>query len=215
LEAYEKAKAAHTIEAYQEYLRLRPKGFFAESARKALNDLGAAQTAQRSAEEDDLDWRMAQTADTESAYRYYLDTWPNGRHRHEAQAALGSEQLFLSENKKRPGVITTSSGLQYEVLKKGNGTGAPKATDKVTVHYHGTLIDGTVFDSSVNRGQTATFGLNQVIPGWTEGLQLMRVGDKFRFYMPANLAYGNRSPSAKIKPNSMLIFDVELFSIGQ
>jgi formylglycine-generating enzyme required for sulfatase activity len=88
LEAYEKAKAAHTIEAYQEYLRLRPKGFFAESARKALNDLVAAQTAQRSAEEDDLDWRMAQTADTESAYRYYLDTWPNGRHRQEAQTAL-------------------------------------------------------------------------------------------------------------------------------
>ena len=124
-------------------------------------------------------------------------------------------EQFLTENKKRPEVKTTSSGLQYEVLKKGSGTVSPKATDKVTVHYHGTLIDGTVFDSSVERGQTASFGLNQVIPGWTEGLQLMSVGDKFRFYIPANLAYGERSPSAKIKPNSTLIFDVELFSIGQ
>jgi FKBP-type peptidyl-prolyl cis-trans isomerase FklB len=124
-------------------------------------------------------------------------------------------ELFMTENKKRPEVKTTSSGLQYEVLKKGTGTVSPKATDKVTVHYHGTLIDGTVFDSSVERGQTASFGLNQVIPGWTEGLQLMSVGDKFRFYIPSNLAYGERSPSAKIKPNSTLIFDVELFSIGQ
>jgi FKBP-type peptidyl-prolyl cis-trans isomerase FklB len=124
-------------------------------------------------------------------------------------------EKFLMENKKRAEVKTTASGLQYEVLKKGTGTVSPKATDKVTVHYHGTLIDGTVFDSSVERGQTASFGLNQVIPGWTEGLQLMSVGDKFRFYIPANLAYGERSPSAKIKPNSTLIFDVELFSIGQ
>ena len=124
-------------------------------------------------------------------------------------------EKFLAENKKRPEVKTTASGLQYEVLKKGSGTESPKATDKVTVHYHGTLIDGTVFDSSVDRGQTSSFGLNQVISGWTEGLQLMKVGDKFRFYIPSNLAYGERSPSAKIKPNSTLIFDVELFSIGQ
>ena len=121
---------------------------------------------------------------------------------------------FLAENKKREGVKTTASGLQYEVLTKGSGTESPKATDKVKVHYHGTTIDGTVFDSSVERGETIAFGLNQVISGWTEGLQLMKVGDKFKFYIPSELAYGKQSPSAAIKPNSTLIFEVELFEIN-
>ncbi len=123
-------------------------------------------------------------------------------------------EKFLAENKTRKGVMTTASGLQYEVITRGTGTESPKATDKVKVHYHGTNIDGSVFDSSVERGETIAFGLNQVISGWTEGLQLMKVGDKFRFFIPANLAYGERSPSPAIKPNSTLIFEVELFEIN-
>ena len=121
---------------------------------------------------------------------------------------------FLEDNKKRKEVVTTASGLQYEVLKKGEGTVSPKETDKVEVHYHGTLIDGQIFDSSVQRNKTATFGLNQVIRGWTEGLQYMKEGDKFRFYIPYNLAYGEQARGATIKGYSTLIFDVELFKVN-
>ncbi len=110
-------------------------------------------------------------------------------------------------------MISTASGLKYEVLKHGTGTVSPKATDTVKVHYHGTLLDGTVFDSSVERGQPISFPLNQVIPGWTEGVQLMKVGDKFRFVIPPALAYGPDSPSPKIPPNSTLVFEVELLGI--
>lgn len=131
-----------------------------------------------------------------------------------AEAAKKEGQKFLEENKKRPGVVTTPSGLQYEVVKKGTGTVSPLATDKVKVHYHGTNIDGSVFDSSVERGQPITFGLNQVIKGWTEGVQLMHVGDKYKFFIPSELAYGERSPSPKIKPNAVLIFEVELLEIN-
>jgi len=123
-------------------------------------------------------------------------------------------QEYLVENLKNVNVQTTESGLQYEVLVKGDGTVQPKATDKVTVHYHGTLIDGTVFDSSVERGETISFGLNQVIKGWTEGVQLMVVGDKTRFYIPSNLGYGNRS-AGKIPPGSVLVFEIELFGINE
>ncbi len=119
---------------------------------------------------------------------------------------------FLAENKKRPEVKTTDSGLQYEVLTEGTGA-SPKATDKVTVHYHGTLIDGTVFDSSVERGEPATFPLNGVITGWTEGLQLMKEGSKYRFFIPSNLGYGDRAAGPKIQPFSTLIFDVELINV--
>ena len=121
-------------------------------------------------------------------------------------------EAFLAENKKKEGVKTTESGLQYEVVKAAEGA-KPKASDSVTVHYTGTLIDGTVFDSSVERGTPTTFPLNGVTPGWTEGLQLMSVGSKFRFAIPSNLAYGERGPQ-KIGPNSTLIFDVELISIN-
>ncbi len=110
-------------------------------------------------------------------------------------------------------MIMTASGLKYQVLKRGTGTVSPKATDTVKVHYHGTLLDGTVFDSSVERGQPISFPLNRVIPGWTEGLQLMKVGDKFKFEIPPNLAYGPNSPSPKIPPNSTLVFEVELLGI--
>jgi FKBP-type peptidyl-prolyl cis-trans isomerase len=108
---------------------------------------------------------------------------------------------------------TTASGLKYQVLKQGTGTVSPKATDTVNVHYHGTLLNGTVFDSSVQRGEPISFPLNRVIPGWTEGLQLMKVGDKFKFEIPPNLAYGPNSPSPSIPPNSTLVFEVELLGI--
>jgi FKBP-type peptidyl-prolyl cis-trans isomerase len=121
---------------------------------------------------------------------------------------------FLARNATREGVLTTSSGLQYEILNQGNGP-KPGPTDSVTVHYHGTLIDGVVFDSSVHRGQPATFGVNQVIAGWTEALQLMPVGSKYRLYIPQELAYGaNPHPGGAIKPYSALIFDVELLNIA-
>jgi peptidylprolyl isomerase len=122
-------------------------------------------------------------------------------------------QTFLDENSKTEGVQTTASGLQYKVLEAGAGTIHPKASDNVKVHYHGTLLDGTVFDSSVDRNEPISFGLGQVIPGWTEGLQLMVEGEKTRLFIPSRLAYGNRSTGA-IKPGSTLIFDVELIGIN-
>jgi FKBP-type peptidyl-prolyl cis-trans isomerase len=129
-------------------------------------------------------------------------------------AFKADQKKFLESNKARKEVTTTASGLQYEVITKGNGSTSPKATDKVEVHYHGTLIDGTVFDSSVKRGQTSSFGLNQVIRGWTEGLQYMKEGDKFRFFIPSELAYGeNPRPGGVIKPGATLIFEVELFKV--
>jgi FKBP-type peptidyl-prolyl cis-trans isomerase FklB len=128
-------------------------------------------------------------------------------------ANLKAGEDFLEENKKRDAVHTTESGLQYEVLTEGSGP-KPKATDKVKCHYHGTLIDGTIFDSSVQRGQPATFPLNMVIKGWTEALQLMPVGSKYRLFLHPTLAYGERQTGSVIGPNSTLIFDVELLGIG-
>jgi FKBP-type peptidyl-prolyl cis-trans isomerase FklB len=116
---------------------------------------------------------------------------------------------FLEENKKKQGVKTTASGLQYKVVKEGTGA-LPKPTDTVTVNYRGTLIDGTEFDSSYKRGQPATFPVNGVIKGWTEALQLMKVGSKYQVFIPSNLAYGERSVSPEIGPNAALVFDVEL-----
>lgn len=121
---------------------------------------------------------------------------------------------FMATNKDVEGVQATASGLQYLVLTEGTGTEHPGPTDLVKVHYHGTLIDGTVFDSSVDRGEPIGFGLNQVIPGWTEGLQLMVVGEKTRLFIPSDLAYGNRNMGV-IGPGSTLIFDVELLGINE
>lgn len=121
---------------------------------------------------------------------------------------------FLAANTKKEGIKTTASGLQYKVLKSGTGE-SPKATDMVKVHYHGTLIDGTVFDSSVERGEPVEFMLNEVIPGWTEGVQLMKVGDKFQFVIPSKLAYGPEGRGGKIGPNSALIFEVELLGVSK
>lgn len=125
---------------------------------------------------------------------------------------LKAGEEFLAINKKKEGVVTLDSGLQYQVLKEGNGK-KPKATDQVTCHYHGTLIDGTVFDSSVERGQPATFGVNQVIAGWVEALQLMSEGSKWRLFIPSKLAYGTQGAGSTIEPNSTLIFDVEILEI--
>lgn len=122
-------------------------------------------------------------------------------------------ESFLAENAKKEGVTTTDSGLQYEVIEEGTGA-KPKSTDTVNVHYHGTLIDGTVFDSSITRGIPATFGVHQVIKGWTEALQLMPVGSKYRLYIPQDLAYGaHPHPGGAIKPFMALVFDVELLGI--
>tara|TARA_B110000444_G_C18811244_1_gene582683 strand:- start:845 stop:1492 length:648 start_codon:yes stop_codon:yes gene_type:complete len=122
---------------------------------------------------------------------------------------------FLANNSQQEGVVTLESGLQYLILESGpEGGASPTATDSVLAHYHGTLIDGTVFDSSVDRGEPVPFGLSQVISGWTEGLQLMSVGDKWRLFIPSTMAYGESSPSPAIPPNSALIFDVELLEIN-
>ena len=125
---------------------------------------------------------------------------------------LDAGRAFLEENKKNENVIVLESGLQYEVLTQGEGS-LPKATDSVRCHYHGTLLDGTVFDSSVQRGQPAVFGVNQVIKGWVEALQLMPVGSKWRLFIPSELAYGEQGAGGSIEPNSTLIFDVELLEI--
>ena len=130
----------------------------------------------------------------------------------QSKAARTEGEAFLAQNREVEGVMVTESGLQYLVLVEGDGP-TPKATDTVKVHYHGTLIDGSVFDSSVDRGQPATFPLNRVISGWTEGLQLVPVGGKYRFFIPSQLAYGERSPSPQIPAGSTLIFDVELLEI--
>ncbi len=130
-----------------------------------------------------------------------------------AESNLKAGQEFLAANKTKAGITELPSGLQYEILTEGNG---PKPTqyNTVTCHYHGTLIDGTVFDSSVKRGQPASFPLNMVIKGWTEGLQLMGTGSKWRFFIPPHLGYGDRQVGPTIGPNSTLIFDVELISIN-
>lgn len=128
------------------------------------------------------------------------------------KVAKATGEAFLAENGKKNGVVTLPSGLQYQVLKEGNGK-KPSATDQVVCHYEGTLIDGTVFDSSYKRNQPATFGLNQVIAGWTEGVQLMQEGAKYRFFIPYNLAYGERGAGAQIPPFAALVFDVELIEV--
>ena len=131
----------------------------------------------------------------------------------EQVAGLKAEgEAFLAENAKKEGVVTLPSGLQYKVLNSGNGA-SPKATDTVECHYEGRLISGTVFDSSYQRGETASFGVNQVIAGWVEALQLMKEGDKWQLYIPYNLAYGERGAGAQIPPYATLIFDVELIKV--
>lgn len=132
--------------------------------------------------------------------------------RKQAQEAISEGKAFLEANAKKPDVVTTKSGLQYQILKEGIGRN-PKATDKVRCHYEGTLINGTIFDSSYQRGEPADFPLNGVIPGWTEGVQLMKEGAKYRFFIPYLLGYGERGAGSSIPPYSTLIFDVELIKV--
>lgn len=128
------------------------------------------------------------------------------------KVAKAAGESFLAENAKKEGVVVLPSGLQYQVLKEGNGK-KPSSTDQVKCHYEGTLIDGTIFDSSYQRNEPATFGLNQVIAGWTEGVQLMSEGAKYRFFIPYNLAYGEHGAGAQIPPFAALVFDVELLKV--
>ena len=142
-----------------------------------------------------------------------LNDYFQKKQKEEAEKAIAEGKVFLEANGKREGVTTTKSGLQYEVLTPGKGERSPKATDTVVRHYEGRLVSGKVFDSSYERNQPAEFGLNQVIPGWTEGLQLMSEGAKFRFYIPYLLGYGEQGAGPSIPPYSTLVFDVELISV--
>jgi len=150
---------------------------------------------------------------TEEESNQILQAYFAGLQEDKSKMASKEGEVFLAANAKKEGITVTESGLQYEVLTAGEGA-KPLATDQVTVHYTGTTIDGKVFDSSVQRGQPATFGLNQVIAGWTEGVQLMSVGAKYRFFIPYNLAYGERGAGADIPPYAALIFEVELIKIN-
>lgn len=141
-----------------------------------------------------------------------LNEYFQKKEKEQVQTAIAEGKVYLEQNAKRDGVTQTKSGLQYEILTEGTGK-SPKATDTVRCHYEGRLLDGTVFDSSYKRGEPADFGLNQVIPGWTEGVQLMKEGAKFRFHIPYLLAYGERGAGAQIPPYSTLIFDVELIKV--
>lgn len=149
---------------------------------------------------------------TPEAAQAYLQTYFVEAQARESNKAKEEGEKFLAENKTKSGVLTTESGLQYQVVTEGTGA-KPTANDKVKVHYTGTLLDGTTFDSSVERGEPAEFGVTQVIPGWTEGLQIMPVGSKYIFWIPAELAYGEQGAGRDIKPNSTLKFEVELLEI--
>jgi len=153
-----------------------------------------------------------ETAFSSREAQMMLQEYFTRKQKEEAQAHIAEGKAYLDANAKRQGVIVTKSGLQYEVLQEGKGK-SPKATDTVRCHYEGRLLDGSVFDSSYKRGEPADFGLNQVIPGWTEGVQLMKEGAKFRFTIPYLLAYGEQGAGASIPPFSTLIFDVELIKV--
>ena len=153
-----------------------------------------------------------ETAFSSREAQVMLQEYFTKKQKEEAQAHIAEGKAYLDANAKKEGVVVTKSGLQYEVLQEGAGK-SPKATDKVRCHYEGRLLDGSVFDSSYQRGEPADFGLNQVIPGWTEGVQLMKEGAKFRFTIPYLLAYGEQGAGASIPPFSTLIFDVELIKV--
>ena len=154
----------------------------------------------------------SKTSLTDSEAQQVVQDFFQRKAEEQAGAAKAEGEAFLAENAKKEGVVSLPSGLQYQVLREGDGR-KPAATDQVECHYEGTLINGQVFDSSYQRGQTATFGLNQVIAGWTEGLQLMQEGAKYRFFIPYHLAYGERGAGQSIPPFAALIFDVELVKV--
>ncbi len=152
------------------------------------------------------------TALTDAEAQQFVQTYLQQQQEAQSKQLRAAGEAFLAENAKKEGVVVLPSGLQYTVLTEGSGR-KPKATDNVKCHYEGTLIDGTVFDSSYRRGEPATFPLNGVIAGWTEGVQLMAEGAKYRFFIPYNLAYGERGAGQSIPPYAALIFDVELIAI--
>tara|TARA_B100000780_G_scaffold250889_1_gene197294 strand:+ start:5842 stop:6531 length:690 start_codon:yes stop_codon:yes gene_type:complete len=174
----------------------------AQSVAKAFNDV---------IYNNDLDYSLLET---DSILNDYFVNVANKKTEKEGKENAEAGAIFLKENSTKEGVTTTESGLQYEILVKGNGNTNPKITDQVTVNYHGTLINGNIFDSSISRGEPAIFPIGQVIPGWVEGIQLMSVGDKFKFYIPSVLAYGENPPSNNIGANETLIFEVELLKIN-
>lgn len=153
--------------------------------------------------------QLLSESDAVSCLRSYVEDMNKAKHEENKLAG----ENFLSENAEREDIVVLPSGLQYEILHKGEGVVSPGPQDRISAHYHGTLIDGTVFDSSIERGQPLTFQVNNVIQGWQEALQLMKVGDKWKLYVPYNLAYGERSAGPQIKPYSALIFEIELLSI--
>ena len=190
-------------------------GIGRQLSQMCANDLNAADFAQ--AVKDMIDGKEPQVPAAE-AQQIVEDFFQKQEERQRAEAAekykgaKSEGEKYLSENAKKEGVTTLPSGLQYQVLKEGNGK-SPKATDKVVCHYEGMLIDGTMFDSSIQRGEPATFPLNGVIAGWTEGLQLMKEGAKYRFFIPYQLGYGERGAGASIPPFATLVFDVELIEV--
>lgn len=159
--------------------------------------------------------RMTYDEAKEEIRKFFTEMERRQQEASQAMAKVNAEagEKFLKENGNRPEVVTTASGLQYEVIKEGEGA-SPKPGDNVTVHYTGKLIDGTVFDSSVERGQPATFGVTQVIPGWVEALQMMKEGSQWRLFIPSALAYGPNGAGPTIGPNATLIFDVELIKVN-
>ncbi|MCC5844805.1 MAG: FKBP-type peptidyl-prolyl cis-trans isomerase [Verrucomicrobia bacterium] len=193
----------------QSAMQAMQQGAKAESVLKGIQDVMAGNDPAYSEEEVMAAFEIIQKLQQERQQKMQQAQGDQSRKAQENKAA-GEE--FLRENAARDEVVTTLSGLQYEVLEDGEGD-SPAATDTVTVHYTGRLLSGDVFDSSVERGEPARFPLNQVIPGWTEGLQLMSPGARFRFWIPANLAYGENAPP-QIGPNQVLDFEVELISIG-
>ena len=190
-------------------------GIGRQLSQMGANDLNAADFAQ--AVKDMIDGKEPQVPAAE-AQQIVEDFFQKQEEKQRAEAAekykgaKSEGEKYLSENAKKEGVTTLPSGLQYQVLKEGNGK-SPKATDKVVCHYEGMLVDGTMFDSSIQRGEPATFPLNGVIAGWTEGLQLMKEGAKYRFFIPYQLGYGERGAGASIPPFSTLVFEVELLDI--
>ena len=190
-------------------------GIGRQLSQMGADDLNVADFAQ--AVKDMIDGKEPQVP-TAEAQQIVEDFFRRQEEKQRAEAAekykgaKSEGEKYLSENAKKEGVTTLPSGLQYKVLKEGNGK-SPKATDKVVCHYEGMLIDGTMFDSSIQRGEPATFPLNGVIAGWTEGLQLMKEGAKYRFFIPYQLGYGERGAGASIPPFATLVFDVELIEV--
>ena len=190
-------------------------GIGRQLSQMGANDLNVADFAQ--AVKDMIDGKEPQDP-TAEAQQIVEDFFRRQEEKQRAEAAekykgaKSEGEKYLSENAKKEGVVTLPSGLQYKVLKEGNGK-SPKATDKVVCHYEGMLVDGTMFDSSIQRGEPATFPLNGVIAGWTEGLQLMKEGAKYRFFIPYQLGYGERGAGASIPPFAALVFDVELIEV--